>query len=60
MKKSQPLPRKLFLQLDNTARENKNRCVMSFLSLLVHKGIFEDVSAVLYNNLYSPTHFTFR
>ncbi|KAL5479849.1 hypothetical protein EMCRGX_G023439 [Ephydatia muelleri] len=41
--KSQPLPRKLFLQLDNTARENKNRCALSFLSLLVHKGIFEEV-----------------
>ncbi|KAL5509184.1 hypothetical protein EMCRGX_G004502 [Ephydatia muelleri] len=41
--KSQPLPRKLFLQLDNTARENKNRCVLSFLSLHVHKGIFEEV-----------------
>ncbi|KAL5510844.1 hypothetical protein EMCRGX_G006452 [Ephydatia muelleri] len=27
---SRPLPEHLCLQLDNTARENKNRCVLSF------------------------------
>jgi hypothetical protein len=37
------LPRKLYIQLDNTARENKNRCVLSFLSFLVHVGIFDEV-----------------
>ena len=40
---SQPLPKKLYLQLDNTARENKNRCVLAFLAFLVHKCIFEEV-----------------
>ena len=36
-------PQKLYIQLDNTARENKNRCVLSFLALLVEKEIFEKV-----------------
>ena len=39
----QPLPKKLYLQLDNTARENKNRCVLAFLAFLVEKFIFEEV-----------------
>ena len=39
----QPLPKKLYLQLDNTARENKNRCVLVFLAFLVEKFIFEEV-----------------
>lgn len=37
------LPRKLFLQMDNCGKDNKNRWVFSFLSLLVAKGIFEEV-----------------
>eukprot|EP00731_Ephydatia_muelleri_P004385 Em0002g561a len=40
---SRPLPKRLCLQLDNTARENKNRCVLSFLSLLVQLEVFEEV-----------------
>lgn len=40
---SQPLPTKLHLQLDNTARENKNRCVLSFLALLVQLNVFNEV-----------------
>lgn len=41
---SAPLPPVLYLQLDNTSRENKNRYVLGFCSLLVKKGIFKKVS----------------
>lgn len=37
------LPKKLFLQLDDTTIENKNRCVLAFLTLLVQLDIFEEV-----------------
>jgi hypothetical protein len=37
------LPPVLYLQLDNTARENKNKFVMTFLSLLVERGVFEKI-----------------
>ena len=33
----------LYLQLDNTARENKNQYVMAFLAYLVQEGIFSEV-----------------
>ena len=33
----------LYLQLDNTARENKNQYVMAFLALLVEMKIFKEV-----------------
>lgn len=39
-----PWPPVLYLQLDNTCAENKNQIVFSFLALLVHRGIFEEVS----------------
>ena len=32
------LPKKLFLQLDNSAKDNKNRYVMAFCSLLTQRG----------------------
>ena len=37
------LPGSLYLQLDNTARENKNRFVLTFCALLVQLGIFKKV-----------------
>ena len=37
------LPPVLYLQLDNTARENKNKFVMTFLALLVERGVFETI-----------------
>ena len=37
------LPLKLFLQLDNCARENKNQHVMAFISLLVELHMFDEV-----------------
>ena len=33
----------LYLQFDNTARENKNQYVMTFLAYLVQAGIFSEV-----------------
>ena len=38
-----PLPSILTLQLDNASRDNKNRWVFAFCSLLVYKGIFREV-----------------
>jgi len=37
------LPRVLYLQLDNTSRENKNQIVFGYLNMLVELGIFEKV-----------------
>ncbi len=37
------LPPILYLQLDNTARENKNKYVMSYLHMLVNLGVFEKI-----------------
>jgi hypothetical protein len=37
------LPPIFYLQLDNTARENKNKTMIAFMSLLVEQGIFEKV-----------------
>jgi hypothetical protein len=38
-----PLPPILYLQLDNTARENKNKYVMAYLNMLVELGTFEKI-----------------
>ena len=38
-----PLPKKLFLQLDNSAKDNKNRYVMAFCSLLTARRVFSEV-----------------
>jgi len=38
-----PLPSILYLQLDNTSQENKNKYVMAYLNMLVEKGIFEKI-----------------
>ena len=39
-----PVPKKLYIQLDNCNRENKNRHVLGFCSLLVQEKVFEEVS----------------
>ena len=39
----QSLPPVLYIQLDNTARENKNSTVFGYLSMLVNQGIFKKV-----------------
>ena len=36
----------LYLQLDNTARENKKKYVLAFFALLVEEGIFSEVHVI--------------
>ena len=43
LSKREVLPDVLYLQLDNTARENKNQYVLGFLALLVEVAIFKEV-----------------
>ena len=43
LRKRDFLPPILYLQLDNTARENKNQYLLSFLSYLVQVGVFSEV-----------------
>ncbi len=38
-----PLPPVLYVQLDNTSRENKNSSVFGYLSMLVQNGIFKKI-----------------
>ena len=38
-----PLPRKLYLQLNNSAKDNK--CLMAFFSLLTPQDVFEEIQA---------------
>jgi hypothetical protein len=39
-----PLPKRLYLQFDNSTKDNKNRFVMAFCSLLTARGIFKEVT----------------
>jgi hypothetical protein len=39
-----PLPKRLYLQLDNSAKDNKNIFFMAFYSLLTARGIFKEVT----------------
>ena len=38
------LPNTLYLQMDNTSRENKNRFILAFCTVLVHLQIFKKVN----------------
>ena len=38
------LPKKLFFQLDNSAKDNKNQYIMAFCSLLIAWRIFKEVT----------------
>ena len=40
---SNPLPETLYIQMDNTSRENKNKYVLSFCAILVELQIFKKV-----------------
>jgi hypothetical protein len=39
-----PLPKRLYLQLDNSAKDNKNRFIMAFCPLLTVRDIFKEVT----------------
>jgi hypothetical protein len=36
-------PENLFLQMDNSGKDNKNNAVFKYLALLVHRGIFNNI-----------------
>ena len=38
-----PLPKNLYLQLDNSAKDNKNQYLMAFLSVLTARGVFKEI-----------------
>lgn len=42
--KNHPLPETLYIQMDNTSRENKNKYVLSFCAILVELRIFKKVT----------------
>ena len=50
------LPPTLYLQLDNSARENKNRFFFSFCALLVKRGVFKKVGFFLRINIYYSSY----
>jgi len=45
--KREKLPPVLYLQLDNTARENKNKFLMAFLTYLAQTGVFREVTTII-------------
>ena len=38
-----PFPKKLYLQLDNSTKDSKNKYLMALLSLLTAKGVFKEI-----------------
>jgi hypothetical protein len=40
-----PLPRKLLSHMDNCVKDNKNRHLLAFLSLLIAHNVFEEVQS---------------
>lgn len=40
------LPTNLFIQLDNTYKENKNQFVFAFLAYMVETNVFDRVSSL--------------
>jgi hypothetical protein len=38
-----PLPKNFLLQLDNYVKDNKNKYLLTFLSLLMTREVFEEV-----------------
>jgi hypothetical protein len=43
LKEKKLLPNKLFIQLDNTCKENRNKILFSFFDLLLRRGIFNEI-----------------
>ena len=46
--KSNRLPEVIYIQMDNTCRENKNKFVLTFCAALVQLEIFKKVSTILF------------
>ena len=42
-----PVPETLYIQVDNTARENKNKFLLGFCAILVQLKIFKKVSIII-------------
>jgi hypothetical protein len=40
---TKPLPRNLLFQVDNCMKDNKNRHLLTFFSLLIVRDVFEEV-----------------
>lgn len=53
--KKQHLPEVLYLQMDNTTRENKNKYVLTFRAILVQLEIFRKVRTLFHVTLYRHT-----
>ena len=49
----QKLPETLYLQMDNTCRENKNKYILAFCAMLVEMKIFKKVCSILVLILFS-------
>lgn len=54
------LPPVLYLQMDNCARENKNKAMLGYLSWLVEKGVFNKVVLGFLPVGYAPLRFLLR
>ena len=46
--KQQPLPETLYIQMDNTSRENKNKFVIGFCAIIVELQIFQKVCTYMH------------
>lgn len=53
-------PERLYVQLDNSGKDNKNSIVLLFLALLVYFGVFKVVSHYLMNSFHTFIHFFVR
>ena len=53
LREQEKLPRVLYLQFDNCYKENKNRFMLAFCSLLVELKIFQKVGCG-YSNIRNP------
>lgn len=43
-----PLPEKLYLELNNLAKNNKNQNIMAFLSMLIAHKVFQETQVEFY------------
>ena len=50
------IPPVLYLQLDNTARENKNQYLLAFLAFMVEQKVFTEVITLIHTHIVAYTH----